>query len=110
MSIQTHLLSSLFAGEAVAASFNTGSVIIDPGPGCSVGLFVAFATGFSASAILQASIDGVRFSDVPGTAQSVSANGNYMWVLASLPGIKRVRVSVTISTGLADFQVISGVG
>lgn len=107
--MRTHLASSLSARQAQTGSFLSGDVILDPFPACSVQLITSFATGLGASAIAQASVDGVRWSDLTGTSQNVSANGTYLWVLSDLSGIRRVRISVTITAGIADFEIIAGV-
>jgi len=108
--MKAHAASSLAARLAQTSSFISGDVILDPSPACSVQCIVSFATGLSASAIAQASVDGVRWSDLTGTTQDVSSNGNYLFVLSDLFGIRRVRLSVTVSAGIADFEIIAGVG
>lgn len=108
--MKTHGLSSLGAREGQTASFTSGEVVLDPTPACTIQAFVSFATGLSASGTAQASVDGVRWTDLTGTTQSLSANGSYLWVLSELSGVKRVRLAVTITVGIADFEIIAGVG
>ena len=110
MSIRTHLPSSLGYREAQTSSFVSSDLVLDPSPGGSIQADVTFGVGLAASGIAQASVDGVRWSDLSGTAQDISINGSYLWVLTGLEGIRRVRLSVTLTGGIADFNIIAGVG
>lgn len=104
------LISALGAFEARSTSFVTGPVVLDPTPACTIQCVVAFATGLSALATAQGSVDGIRWADLTGTTLPITGDGSNLFVLHDLGGIRMARLSVTISAGLADFEVIAGVG
>lgn len=100
----------MYQKDAVNASFVTEPLPLDPDPMASIQLVKPVQVGLNGSAIVQASLDGINWSDLTGTQQSISAAGPLLWVLSDIGGIRMLRLSVTISAGMADFKIMGGVG
>jgi hypothetical protein len=63
-------------------------------------------SSINATAVLQASIDGVTYDDVASSSYSITANGNYMWNVTNAFYVF-ARLKITITVGSADFLVNS---
>jgi hypothetical protein len=92
------------------ASFASVPYPLDPQAKCAIGMYISNSFGLTGSALIEATIDNINWVPMAETAVSFSGNEKKIWVIGEAAGLRRVRVSVTILSGVADFEINAGAG
>jgi hypothetical protein len=71
---------------------------------------VSGASSLTATVTVEATIDGVNWSELDGIAQSVTTDGVKMFVVSEVGGIMRLRVKIAVAAGSGTFECIGATG
>lgn len=92
--------------SAADASTDKTSVPIDFGDQRYGGIQVYFSSGtLNGTLVLQASLDGTNFADIPGSSQTVTAGSGFLYDITS--GYNYCRVKWTRASGTGTITAIA---
>jgi hypothetical protein len=97
---------SLLALTSKSSDFVTDKIALNNNSSVSIELNALISSGLSAVANVQGSNDGSSWFNIKAMQALISGDDNIYWTLSQLDAILYMRMSVSISSGSAIFNII----
>jgi hypothetical protein len=98
------LLIPYVSGTVQSASFNSDPFNIQQFANFAIQLNLTNQASLNITVTPQLSVDGVNYADIPGSAQTFTANGSFIWPYSNCGAIL-VRLSIVFAAGSANFDI-----
>lgn len=90
----------------VTESMNTDPWAINNNYAVSIELQTSLSSEFTASATIQASVDGMTWHDLTAMQASIAGDDQILWSMTELGSLQYLRVKITMGSGSALFYII----
>lgn len=89
-----------------SSSFTTDKIAINNNSNVSLELHAMLSSGLLSTASVQGSNNGTTWFDIKAMQATISSDDDIYWTLSQLDAIMYLRLSVTILSGSAIFNII----